>query len=97
MIRFAIIVCCVFIAFQPASARKRTADEFEPVCKELDSLIRLRTTVDSRLKLKAVMKRGGYLDFYFSDALSDLPWTAESSAWFRRELKARFPEKFGNY
>ena len=97
MIRLAIIVCCVFIAFQPVSARKRTADEFEPVCKELDSLIRLRTTVDSRLKLKAVMKRGGYLDFYFSDALSDLPWTEESSAWFRRELKARFPEKFGNY
>ena len=72
-------------------------DDFEPVCKALDTLIYERTTVRGELKLRAVMKRGNSLDFYFTNSLSDLPWTADDYRWFCRELKERFPSEYRRY
>ena len=43
------------------------------------------------------MKRGNVLDFYFTESLGDFPWREGEPAWFKRELKRRFPEKYKNY
>lgn len=92
-----ILVCLAFFTLQTGLAQNRVRDDFEPVCKSLDTLVYERTSVRGKLKLRAVMKRGRYLDFYFSNSLSDLPWTLQDSRWFRNELKKRFPEKYRNY
>lgn len=77
--------------------QSRIVEDFGPVCKALDTLIYERMTVRGELKLNAVMKRGGCLDFYFNNSLSDLPWTYRDSRWFSREIKSRFPEQYRKY
>ena len=77
--------------------QSRIVEDFLPACKTLDTLIYERTSVRGELGLKAVMKRGGSLDFYFDNSLSDLPWTYRDSKWFEKELKSLFPEKYRHY
>ena len=92
------VLAVLWLCFmQPVSAKGKIKDDFEPVCKALDTLIYERTSVMGELRLRAVMKRGNILDFYFTNSLSDLPWTAEDYGWFCRELKERFPEKYRKY
>ena len=92
------VLAVLWLCFmQPVSAKGKIKDDFEPVCKALDTLIYERTSVMGELRLRAVMKRGNILDFYFTNSLSDLPWTAEDYGWFCRELKERFPEKYRRY
>ena len=85
------------ISLHQAPAQDRIRDDFEPVCRSLDTLIYERTTVRGELGLRAVMKRGKYLDFYFSNSLSDLPWTGQDYRWFCDELRKRFPDKYRNF
>ena len=68
-------VCAVLwlCLVQAGFAQGKIKDDFEPVCKALDSLIYERTTVKGELQLRSVMKRGNSLDFYFTSSLSDLP------------------------
>ena len=77
--------------------QSRIVEDFLPACKTLDTLIYERTSVRGELGLKAVMKRGGSLDFYFDNSLSDLPWTYRDSKWYEKELKNLFPEKYRHY
>lgn len=102
MKRYSIICAAVSIAILlsvslPADAQRkksRIVMDFEPVCDTLDSLITARTTVKGELGLKAVMKRGSQLDFYFTVSLGDWPWTSSDIRWFKAELKKRIPEKY---
>ena len=71
--------------------------EFEPVCDSLSALIKERNSVNGALKLKAVMKRGKTLDFYFTESLSDYPWYKGETKWFRNQLKSLFPPKYEKY
>ena len=90
-----IIVSPTFSWKSEAAIRKsRIVMDFEPVCDTLDSLIAARTTVKGELELKAVMKRGNVLDFYFTVSLSDWPWSAGDAKWLRKELKQHFPDKY---
>lgn len=98
MTRLIILIAAVFCTAVPAFSRdNKTCEEFVRVCKELDSLLTLRTTVESELELNAVMKRGNQLDFYFTSSLSDLPWSGNDAAWFRRELEKRLPDQYRRY
>ncbi len=92
-------VCAVLwlCLVQAGFAQGKIKDDFEPVCKALDSLIYERTTVKGELQLRSVMKRGNSLDFYFTSSLSDLPWTSDDYRWFCRELKERFPAEYRRY
>jgi hypothetical protein len=61
-------------------------------------MVKARTGISSpQLRLNAVMKRGKTLDFYFTESLSDCPWYAGDPQWFRKELKALFPEEYSSY
>ena len=71
--------------------------DFTPVCDSLSRLIQERTSVKGTLKTKAIMKRGDYLDFYFTESLGDLPWHENDAKWFRSTLKSLFPEKYRRY
>ena len=71
--------------------------DFTPICDTLAERIGQRTTVQGELKLKAVMKRGNSLDFYFTESLGDFPWRKGESKWFRKALRELFPEKYEGY
>lgn len=80
-----------------AMAQSTIVKEFKPVCDSLSRMIQARNTVYGELKLKAVMKRGNSLDFYFTESLGDYPWRRADEEWFKKELKSLFPEKYRSY
>ena len=56
-----------------STAQSAIVQDFTPVCDSLAKLINERTTVPGKLKVKAIMKRGNLLDFYFTESLGDFP------------------------
>ena len=78
-------------------ARNRIPETFCPVCDTMDVLIQEKTSVKGELELKAVMKRGKVLDFYFTRSLGDIPWHGDTYRWFRSELKALLPDGYSEY
>jgi len=75
----------------------QTAREFKTATDTLRARLHRRTTVDSALRLRKVMKRGTTLDFYFSKELADYPWRAADLDWFRDELRAETPSAYRSY
>lgn len=97
IIHAAVCTCLLLTVLPLLGAQKgksQIVKDFEPVCTTLDSLIAARTTVKGELGLKAVMKRGSQLDFYFTVSLGDWPWTSDGIRWFRTELQKRIPSKY---
>lgn len=72
-------------------------EDFRPVCDSLSTLIFERNTVKGELRLSKILKRNGYLDFYFNETLGDFPWRDEDVRWFRKTLKELFPECWSGY
>lgn len=94
-----ILAGMLILALQSGAAQEKSkiVTDFEPVCRTLDTLIHSRTTVMGELGLRNVMRRGNYLDFYFTNSLSDLPWTHADYVWFMKELEKRFPPEYRRY
>ena len=78
-------------------AQSRIVKDFTPVCDSLSERFADHCGVKSALKLKAVMKRGRTLDFYFTESLGDLPFYPGDIKWLRRQLKSLFPDKYSKY
>lgn len=98
MRRIAYMVVFLLTAVAATSmAQSRIVQDFEPACDSLAALLQERNTVAGELKLKAVMKRGTTLDFYFTETLGDYPWYKDDIPWFRDRLKELFPEDYGRY
>lgn len=88
-----LILSLAFTAYGQSAIVK----EFTPVCDSLAVLLHEHNSVKWKLELKAVMKRGAYLDFYFTESLGDYPWYESDVRWFRSHLRALFPEKYKSY
>ena len=90
------IIFILFAAGISAAAQSRIVEDFKPVCEALDTLLRERTEVGhvEPLQLKAVMRRGSTLDFYFTQTLGDYPWYKGDPQWFKNKLKSLFPEGY---
>lgn len=91
------ITMLVVSGLVPAMSQSRIADEFKPACRTLDSLIQEKTTVKNELAIRAVMKRGNSLDFYFTRSLGDCPWRSDTYRWFKESLKELFPQEYSRY
>ena len=79
------------------NAQSKIVKDFKEACDSLNTLMSERTSVQGRLGLKAVMKRGQTLDFYFTESLGDYPLRPGDAKWFRNVLKAQFPDAYRNY
>ena len=97
MKRLLIITAFLFALGISVKAQSTIVKDFKPVCDSLSILIQERNTVNGKLSLQAVMKRGSSLDFYFTESLSDYPWYEGDTKWFRSTLKSLFPEKYSKY
>ena len=75
--------------------QSRIVEDFLPACKTLDTLIYERTSVRGELGLKAVMKRGGSLDFYFDIGpmgnIGNQPVVAYRSIIYGQEMESGYP------
>ena len=47
--------------------------------------------------MKNIIRRGRYIDFYFTESLGDWPWNKETRSWFRKTLEESFPEEYRSY
>ena len=65
------IVLTLLIIFTciEASSQSKIVKDFKDACDSLGTLMNERTGVNGRITLKAVMKRGPVLDFYFSETI----------------------------
>lgn len=97
MKKYIITIFTLLILGFSAKGQSAIVEDFKPVCDSLAKLIHERTTVKGSLTTKAIMKRGEYLDFYFTESLSDFPWSKGEAKWFRSTLKSLFPEKYQKY
>ena len=79
------------------SLQAQTAREFKPATDSLRARLHRRTTVDSFLKIKKVLKQGTALDFYFSKELGDYPWRSGDVEWFRDQLRELTPKAYRAY
>ena len=78
-------------------AQSKIIKDFKEACDSLNTLMSERTSVQGRIALKAVMKRGTVLDFYFTESLGDYPLRPGDAKWFRNALKGQFPDAYRNY
>ena len=78
-------------------AQSKIVKDFKPVCDSLAVLNTERTGICGNVSLKTVMKRGGNLDFYFTESVGDYPWHKDDVKWFRNTLKSLFPEEYRRY
>jgi len=79
------------------NGQSRIVKDFTPQCDSLAELFQERSGVAGELKLKAVMKRGNALDFYFTESLGDFPVRKRDVRWFRDNLKSLYPDEYTKY
>lgn len=93
------LILILLIAFSciEASSQSKIIKDFKEACDSLNTLMSERTSVQGRIALKAVMKRGSVLDFYFTESLGDYPFRPSDAKWFRNALKSQFPDAYRNY
>lgn len=91
------ICLIIFLFWTQAAAQSQIIKAFKPVCDSMSVLIQERSSVKGELKLKAVMKRGNTLDFYFTESLSDYPWKSDDYKWFTETLRRLTPENYRGY
>ena len=60
-----------FLVSLSAYAQSGIVTDFMPVCDSLSVLITERTGVEGNVTVKSIMKRGGSLDFYFTEIASN--------------------------
>ena len=92
--------CCTALlaaGWISATAQNRIVETFQPICDSMSVLIQEKTSVKGELEVRAVMKRGSCLDFYFTRSLGDFPWHTDTYKWFRSSLKQLFPEEYSKY
>ena len=78
-------------------AQSEIVKDFKPVCDSLSVLLQERTSVTGPVEVKSIMKRGGALDFYFTESLGDFPWKDGDTKWLKNKLGSLFPEKYKKY
>ena len=97
MRRIFTIFIVIFICCLSAAGKSKIVTDFTPACDSLATLILERSGIKGPVKLQSVMRRGGNLDFYFTESLGDFPWYKTDIKWLRSTLKSLFPDEYKKY
>lgn len=79
-----IVLLLALLALHPAGFAQRAAD-FREAADTLLQRMKRRGNVSMNFSLEKVLKRGGSLDFYFSNDLVSYPWREGDVEWFQAE------------
>ena len=96
MMRKPLLLLTALLTALSLDAQTTIVRDFRPVLDSMNTLIHERTSVLPKLRLRSVARRGGQLDFRFTESLGDVPWRKEDVQWFRNTLESLFPEKYAN-
>lgn len=80
-----------------AGAPAQTKAEFKQASDSLRVLLKQETTHSSVVSIDKAVRRGAYLDIYFTQELSDFQWTKDRIQWLRHQLIDLMPEKYTEY
>ena len=69
-------------------------EEFKTATDSLSRMYSRRTTVQNKLTLKKVVRKGDLLEFHFDHSLGDFPWREKDVEWFRGQLKKMLPSAY---
>ena len=71
-------------------------EEFKSATDSLSRMYSRRTTVQNRLTLKKVIRKGDELEFHFDYSLGDFPWREKDVEWFRAQFKKLLPATYAS-
>ena len=89
----------LFLFLLSFSLSSRAAETLRPDAFKMatDSVARMyarRTTVQNRLTLKKVLRKGDLLELHFDQSLGDFPWREKDVEWFRTQYKKLLPAAY---
>lgn len=91
-----VFITCLALAW-PAMGQSLVLSAYKTKCDTLTTLIKDKTTVSASIKLQSVMRRNGFLDFYFTTGIGDIPWTKSDVEWLKSTLHEIAPDGYGHY
>ena len=97
MLRRVLTISAFLLLSLSASAQKALLEAFKPVTDSVTVLAKEHFDVRSYLHLNKAMKRGKYLDLYFTKELGDYPWRPSDPKWFRKQITDLWPEEASSY
>lgn len=95
--KYTLLLIIAVLFSTEACPQSRIVREFKPACDSLSAFMEKRSGVCGCLKLKSVMKRGNFLDFYFTESLSDYPLRPDDVKAFRSRILELFPEQYSRF
>lgn len=81
--------CCLVQAQQK--------NEFQTLCDSLQTWLEERGGVRTRITLKRILKRNGYIDYYFKENLGDYPFRRDDVAWLRHKIRSATPARYASF
>ena len=79
-----------------ASAAQNPTRDFRPVDDSLRVRLQRQTTVNTKLSIESVMKRGSSVDIHFSQEISDYPWTEAGIGWLKDQIYDLMPSQYSD-
>jgi len=87
-----ILFAALFLTEKPADGQ--SVSEFRTACDSMTVRLQRRMGVSSKVALRSVKRVGDSLDFRFTKELSDYPWRAEDTLWFKEQFHDLMPGKY---
>lgn len=94
--RLPLTILLILLTTSGSSAQSIMRD-FKGLSDSVKVYMKRLTTVETTLKTESIVKRGNFLDFYFSQDLSDYHWTEAGIDSLKNRIKAFRPEQYYSY
>ena len=78
------------------TAQNLPLNDFKMATDSVSRMYSRISTVQNRLTLKKVVRKGNRLDFHFDQTLGDFPWREKDVEWLRTQLKKLLPPAYDN-
>ena len=78
------------------TAQNLPLNDFKVATDSVSRMYSRISTVQNRLTLKKVVRKGNRLDFHFDQTLGDFPWREKDVEWLRTQLKKLLPIVYSN-
>ena len=96
MRRFLTLLLLCLLATNAGAAERIRPEAFRMATDSVARMYSRKTTVQNKLTLKKVERKGDQLDFHFDHSLSDFPWREKDVEWFRTQLKKLLPSEYAS-
>lgn len=82
----------LLLAISPGLGAESLRTAFTPLTDSLKTILDTHFHADNDPSIQKILRRGKTVDLYFSHTLGDYAWKRDDIAWFRTEIRDRWPE-----